>query len=154
MLTVVLLVLLLLPACSDKHENKTGKQTPAKTAVKPLAFEDEAGKVLERVTTVLSGYQAYSGHAAQALADLDGGDYMFGSDYLADVVPAGSKLYLQFGQNLAEVHMWLEKEGEKQVVSRTLGNPRLSVLTAQELQSLKSRWQQVASVGRLSQVKL
>ncbi len=119
-----------------------------------VLFKHNGGAVLERVSTVLSGYRAFSGKLPASLQDLDAGDYMFDSKYLAEVLPEGAELYLALDPAKGETRMWLQQTGQQQVLSRTLDNAQLADLKLEELNGLKAKWQEIASVGRLTQVKL
>jgi hypothetical protein len=158
---LLLLVLCALPAgCSqDKTPPpKTASEAPQANhpplnTSQPPSFVDKADKVFDRVNSVLSGYRAYRGQAPGKLADLDQGDYMFDSQYLADIVPADSLLYLELTPELDGTRLWLETSGEARVASRYLTGTQIETLDKTELQKIKSSWQTLASVGRLTQVK-
>jgi len=54
----------------------------------------ELRKTLESLVLVIAGYQSMTGRQLAELADLDEGGYMFGTDYLAEAVPAGVDAYI------------------------------------------------------------
>lgn len=126
----------------------------AKVRLQRVLFKRNAGAVLERVSTVLNGYRAFSGKLPANLKDLDADGYMFDSQYLADVLPEGSALYLTLDSSNGETRMWLQQTGQQLVLSRTLSDEQLADLKLEELTGLKAKWQEIASVGRLTQVKL
>ena len=88
------------------------------------------------------------------LQDLDSDGYMFDSAYLADILPQDVVLYLELGADKETTRMWLQKTGEEKILSRNLVDSRLNDLDAADLQALKSKWQEIAKVGRLTQVQL
>lgn len=158
---LLLLVLFgLLVACSqDKTDQPMSASEATKTpgpsinTSQPPTFADEAGKIFDRVNSVLSGYQAYRGQPPQKLADLDQNDYMFDSQYLADMVPDGSRLYLELSPELNSSRLWLETATEAQIASRQLTGTQVETLNKAKLTNIKANWQTLASVGRLTQVK-
>lgn len=144
----------------DKYP-KTKQAEEAQVAIVQLErdqrfvlFKRSTGQVLERVSTVLDGFQAYSGKLPLSLKALDAGGYMFDSAYMAEILPDGAVLYLELAGDKSATRMWLQQEGFEQVFSRTLVNPQLDNLNPADLQVLKSKWQEVARVGRLTQVRL
>jgi len=147
----LLLTAFLLTACSDNKQDKV--QTDS---VKPqtTSFQQDSSKIFERLVTVLDGYQAFSGKLPLNLQDLDSGGYMFDSAYLADILPQDVALYLELASDKAATRMWLQKSGEEKVLSRTLMNPHLQQIETKDMQALKSKWQEIAKVGRLTQVHL
>jgi len=156
----LLVLFALLAGCSQDKTEQPKTASPAAKAVHPTintsqppTFADQAGKIFDRVNSVLSGYQAYRGQAPQKLTDLDQGDYMFDSQYLADMVPDGSQLYLELSPELASSRLWLETSGEAQIASRQLTGTQVETLDKAKLTNLKASWQTLASVGRLTQVK-
>lgn len=153
LLLAVLLTALLLSACSDTKPDKAATDAAPHQA-QPTAFQQNSAKLFERVTTVLEGYQAFSGKLPLQLQDLDAGGYMFDSAYLADVLPQDVLLYLELSANRGATRMWLQQAGQDQILSRTLADPQLQKMTVDDLQALKASWQEIAKVGRLTQVKL
>ncbi len=150
-LFAIILISFLLTACSDNQQEK---------AVTPVVknqtsrFQQESEKIFERLTTVLDGYHAFSGKMPLKLQDLDSDGYMFDSAYLADILPQDVMLYLEFGANKDATRMWMQKIGEEKILSRTLMDSHLNDLSSDDLQALKAKWQEIAKVGRLTQVKL
>jgi len=53
-------------------------------------------KNLERVALVMNGYREMMGTMPVSINQLDSGEYMFDSDYLAEIVPEGYTYYLRF----------------------------------------------------------
>lgn len=163
MLQRILFLLVLFALLAGCSQDKTDRPKTASDAAKanhptinasqPPTFTDKAGKIFDRVNSVLSGYRAYRGQAPEKLTDLDQGDYMFDSRYLADIVPADSLLYLELTPELDSTRLWLETSGEARVASRQLAGTQVETLDKTELQKIKSSWQTLASVGRLTQVK-
>jgi len=58
------------------------------------AAQRELHKTLESLVLVFAGYQSMSGKPLTKLGDLDEGGYIFGSDYLAETVPADVDAYI------------------------------------------------------------
>lgn len=144
----------LLAGCSqDQAETPTKAVHPSGKTPQPSTFVDNAEKVFDRVNSVLSGYRAYRGQAPQTLAELDQNDYMFDSRYLADIVPTDSQLYLELLPELDRSRLWLETAGERQIASRELAETQVATLDKAALEKEKTRWQKIATVGRLTQVK-
>ena len=152
-LLMFFLGLFLLAGCSDNSNDK-GVSSSAKELQVQRQFQQKAGLLLERMSTVLDGYQAFSGKLPVTLKDLDSGGYMFDSAYLAEILPEGTDVYLVLSSEKATTRIWLQQEGQQQVLSRTLVSQQLENLKAADLQALKSKWQEVAKVGRLTQVTL
>ena len=150
---IFFLGLFLLAGCSDNSTDKEVSPSPAELKAQ-LQFKEKAGLFLERMSTVLDGYQAFSGKLPATLKDLDSGDYMFDSAYLAEILPEGADVYLVLSAEKSTTRIWLQQEGQSQVLSRTLVSPQLENLKVDDLQALKSKWQEVARVGRLTQVTL
>lgn len=142
----------------------TYPQTPqAETALQAIIglqrqradlFKSDVAKALERMSTVLDGYQAFAGTLPSNLQDLDAGGYMFDSQYLAEILPAGAQVYLALDAEKLRTQMWFQQAGYAQIFRRSLGNALLTDVTLVELDDLKSKWQEVAKVGGLTQVKL
>jgi hypothetical protein len=116
-------------------------------------FSRRSAELLLRVSSVLEGYQAFSGKLPLRLQELDTHEFMFDSKYLAELLPGGAELFLALDSEKARTQMWLQQEGETRVVYRNLGTPLLRDLSLAELDGLKVKWQEVARVGRLTQVK-
>lgn len=159
-LLLLLVLFALLAGCSqDKTERPKNAPEAANAAhptvntSQPPSFVDKAGKIFDRVNSVLSGYRAYRGQAPEKLTDLDQGDYMFDSQYLADIVPTDSLLYLELTPELDSARLWLETSGEIQAASRQLAGTQVETLDKAELKKIKSSWQTLATLGRLTQVK-
>lgn len=153
LLTLVFAVFML-SACSDNKQDKT--VTPAPVAPRPqiLSAQQNADKIFTSVQSVLSGYQAYSGKLPLKLQDLDAGDYMFDSKYLAEILPEGFDLYLALAAEPDATLMWLQQPGENIVLSRSLAAPQLSEVRVEKLKALTESGQVVARVGRLTQIQL
>jgi len=56
----------------------------------------EARKVLDRLALVLNGYREMLGTVPASIKQLDSGEYMFDSDYMADIPPEGYTCYVVF----------------------------------------------------------
>ncbi len=155
-LLILLLVVLLLSACSDQDKPpQTPRAEEARAVVAPQSnARRSGGELLERVSTVLDGYQAYRGQLPQNLQDLDQGGYMFDSAYLAEILPEGAELYLSLSADKGDTRMWLQQTAQGPVLSRTLADAHLAELTVEELRALQGKWQELARVGRLAQVRL
>jgi len=117
-------------------------------------FKSDAAKVLERMSTVLDGYQAFAGTLPLNLQDLDAGGYMFDSQYLAEILPAGAQVYLTLNAEKLGTQMWFQQAGQAQIFQRSLANDLLNDVSPAEFDALKSKWQKLAKVGGLTQVKL
>ena len=117
-------------------------------------YAQSAVLVFERVSTVLVGYQAFTGKLPQSLQDLDTKGYMFDSGYLEEILPEGAELYLTLAAENDATRMWLQQSGQEQVLSRTLVSTQLENLKVDDLQALKTKWQEIAKVGHLTQVRL
>lgn len=141
------------PEMAQAEEAKAALQR-LREAQQQKAFKRAGAEVLDRMTTVLSGYRAFSGKLPQSLADLDQDSYMFDSNYMAGILPEGAELYVALGATPEDTQLWLQQDGQAQVLWRTLTSQNLSYLSAEELKTLKTSWREVAKVGHLTQVKL
>ena len=119
-----------------------------------VQYKRSSGLILERVSTVLEGYQAFTGKFPLKLQDLDSGGYMFDSAYLADILPDDVVLYVELGADKTATCMWLQQTGQEQILSRNLAGSQLKDLSLAELQALQAKWQEIATVGRLTQIQL
>lgn len=144
----------------DKY-SKTKQAEQARAAIllvkrhqQSALFKRSASLVFKRVRTVLDGYQAFSGKLPLRLQDLDSNGYMFDSAYLAEILPEDVALYLELAADKGATRMWLLKTGQEQILSRNLATPQLKALTVDDLQALQAKWQEIARVGRLTQIKL
>lgn len=151
LLLTIILSVCLFTACSDSNQGKAVTVVPQK---KSPPLQQSSEKIFERVASVLDGYQAFSGKLPLKLQDLDSGEYMFDSAYLADILPQDVVLYLEFSADKGATRMWLQQAGQEPILSRTLADPHLEKLSAADLHALKARWQEIAKTGRLTQVKL
>jgi len=81
------------------------KYPQTKAAAKALAAEQriakqmtgiqhELEKTLESMVLVIAGYQSMTGMPLTRLEELDGGDYMFDSAYLAEAIPDGVEAFV------------------------------------------------------------
>ncbi|PLY00477.1 MAG: hypothetical protein C0624_11945 [Desulfuromonas sp.] len=55
----------------------------------------ELDETLESMVLVIAGYQSMSGMPLTRIEELDGGDYMFDSSYLAEAIPAGVEAFVR-----------------------------------------------------------
>jgi len=57
-------------------------------------IQRQMNKTLESMVLVIAGYQSMTGRPLVSLADLDSGDYLFDSSYLAEAVPEGMEAFV------------------------------------------------------------
>jgi hypothetical protein len=144
----------LVDAYPQTPQAELARQTLAELKLKRYQeVSRRSAELLMRVSSVLEGYQAFSGKLLLRLQELDTQEFMFDSRYLAELIPGGAELFLVLDSEKARTQMWLQQAGETRVVYRNLGTPLLSDLSLAELDGLKLKWQEVARVGRLTQVK-
>ena len=152
---VLLFLACTLFACTESGKDsvatKAEDQASAATQDKALT---EADRTLASVASVISGYQAFSGRLPGLLSDLDSGEYMFDTAYLEELLPQGAELFIVLGEAGEDTRMWLQQQGEPRIFSRSLNLPGLEKVDAESLAQLKERWQVVARVGGVTQVKL
>ncbi len=74
-------------------------------------FKNEFMPVLHRLQRVLDGYRGMHQRYPRRLADLDRGDYLFDSNYLAEMVPEGFVAYLALHDAAGPYRIWALKEG-------------------------------------------
>jgi len=90
----------------------------------------EAIKVLERLALVLNGYQEMLGALPASIQQLDSGEYMFDSEYMAEIPPEGFTCYVLFEPTNAtyqlfsfqqgkENSVWLGADGKSRSISRS-----------------------------------
>ena len=68
-------------------------------------------KNLERVGLVMNGYREMMGDIPTSLEQLDSGEYMFDSDYIAEIPPEGYTYHLRFEPAVRSYTIFSRKDG-------------------------------------------
>lgn len=83
---------------------------------KERLLAQEARKYLERIALVLNGYREMMGTMPTSIQQLDGGDYMFDSDYIAEIPPEGFACYLRFEPVTSSYSLFSLKDSAEKAV--------------------------------------
>jgi len=83
----------------------------------------EVRKNIERVALVMNGYREMMGAMPASIGQLDSGEYMFDSDYIAEIVPEGYTYYLRFEPATTSFTVFsVRTYADKAVMSDAAGN--------------------------------
>ncbi|GAB6082892.1 hypothetical protein JCM30471_18060 [Desulfuromonas carbonis] len=125
------------PAEKTEQTAAAASPAPAESAAQARALAKEkadaearVAKLLERVVSVLDGYQAFTGHYPQQFEDLNQGGYFFDLAYLADLVAPPFKAYILLGGSAQPYRVWVV-DGKNQVaMEQVAGGAPQSVAAA------------------------
>lgn len=95
--------------------------------LKDQALIKEARGGFNSVSLVMEGYKSMKGELPTSIAQLDAGDYLFDSDYLAEIVPEGITYTLRFnkGEMTEKYSLYIYKSGgEKAVIFTPSGEAK------------------------------
>ena len=83
---------------------------------KDRLLEQEVRKNLERIALVLNGYREMMGAMPASIEQLDSGEYMFDSDYIAEIPFEGFMCYLRFEPVASSYTLFSLKDGAEKVI--------------------------------------
>jgi len=83
---------------------------------KDRLLEQEVRKNLERIALVLNGYREMMGTMPASIEQLDSGEYMFDSDYIAEIPFEGFMCYLRFEPVASSYTLFSLKDGAEKVI--------------------------------------
>ena len=124
-------------AVIDKYADTEAARSAADNIKRVKRYQErmliqEVRRNLERVALVLDGYRSVAGQHPGSIEQLDNSQYMFDSDYVAEIPQEGFTYYLQFAPAGSACVLYAQKSGEEQIV-RYLSRNDVTLISGAEL---------------------
>lgn len=100
------------PPAEEISSARAAEQPQAETRRQRKAQQKAALAAVESIQNVVESYQLVYHRWPQSIRDIDDGDYLFDSDYMADSVAAGYEVYLAWTVGETGYRLWIFPEGE------------------------------------------
>ncbi len=109
----------------------------------------ETRRSLDRVALVINGYREMLGVMPTSLQQLDEGEYMFDSGYIADIPPEGFTYYLRFEPETSSYTLFSVRAADDQII-RYDGTGKTDIISRERLteETSEEKWQQTVK-GRV-----
>ena len=113
------------------------------------ALEKQASEVFERLEMYLEGYRATFGKLPGSIEEIGTSGYMFGPDYLAEIVPEDLHVFMLVDAAKGTYMFWAAKQDSKLSVGRSSNENALRTLPSEELVAKFERLTDQTRTGNL-----